>query len=67
MAEYEGVREVMAELDSYSWVSTETLLMNRENAPRLLLSHRLPGKGSARQWRPALALVKGAEPGSESH
>lgn len=63
MAEYEGVRDYMAELDSYSWVSTETHLLNRESAPRLLLSHRLPGKCSSAQWRPVLALVKGADIG----
>ena len=52
MAEYEGVRNFLAELNSLEWACSETVLINRDNAPRLLLSYRLPSRGAAQQWRP---------------
>jgi hypothetical protein len=57
MAEYEAVSSFMAELDSRSWVSSETRLLNRSTAPRLLLSHRLAGRGAEQRWRPNVAFA----------
>lgn len=58
MAEYEAVSSFMAELDSRSWVSSETWLLNRSTAPRLLLSHRLAGRGAEQRWRPNVAFAE---------
>jgi hypothetical protein len=57
MAEYEAVSSFMAELDSRIWVSSETRLLNRNTAPRLLLSHRLANR-TADRWRPNVAFAE---------
>ena len=62
MAEYEAVSSFMAELDSRSWVSSETRLLNRSTAPRLLLSHRLAGRGAEQRWRPNVAFADAPQP-----
>lgn len=62
MAEYEAVSSFMAELDSRSWVSSETRLLNRSTAPRLLLSHRLAGRGAEQRWRPNFAFADAPQP-----
>lgn len=57
MEEYECVRDYMAGLDRQSWVTTETRLLNRGTAPRLLLSHRMSGRSAGQPWQPNVAFA----------